>query len=311
MTTNPLRKNRAYARCYGYDDLVVPPGPGHERRVHADRRGRLRERARQPRVHRHALRRAGLRRRHASRAETIVLGVTPSSKDPTAASCTCRPPGASRHGEVVLAFERKVQVWKDDVERHGGRRRRSTRSPPSTARRGCPPYDASRGYTALAHLSQPPTPTSRTSTPATSIEHSRGRMVTDEHIALTAMLDNTSQVHCNQFMIDQNPEQVHRRPADHLRRHPVQSLPRHLVPRHRRQRARRRRLHDRPPHRRRSSPATRCSPRPRSASAATTRAAPTSACSRHACAATSSASRRKARRGRRRSRSSTSSASSR
>ena len=31
--------------------------------------------------------------------------------------------------------------------------------------------------------------------------------MTDEHIALTAALDNTSQVHCNQFMIDQNPEQ--------------------------------------------------------------------------------------------------------
>jgi 2-methylfumaryl-CoA hydratase len=31
--------------------------------------------------------------------------------------------------------------------------------------------------------------------------------VTDEHISLTAMLDNTSQVHCNQFMIDQNPKQ--------------------------------------------------------------------------------------------------------
>jgi hypothetical protein len=30
--------------------------------------------------------------------------------------------------------------------------------------------------------------------------------MTSEHIALTAMLDNTSQVHCNQHMIDQNPE---------------------------------------------------------------------------------------------------------
>jgi hypothetical protein len=30
--------------------------------------------------------------------------------------------------------------------------------------------------------------------------------MTREHIHLTAVLDNTSQVHCNQFMIDQNPE---------------------------------------------------------------------------------------------------------
>jgi acyl dehydratase len=39
------------------------------------------------------------------------------------------------------------------------------------------------------------------------IEHSRGRTMTSEHIHLTAVLDNTSQVHCNQFMIDQDPEQ--------------------------------------------------------------------------------------------------------
>ena len=42
--------------------------------------------------------------------------------------------------------------------------------------------------------------------PGTRIEHSRGRMMTTEHILLTGMLDNTSQVHCNQFMIDQDPE---------------------------------------------------------------------------------------------------------
>ncbi len=42
--------------------------------------------------------------------------------------------------------------------------------------------------------------------PGDIIEHSRGRVVTAEHIALAAMLDNTSQVHCNQHMIDQSPE---------------------------------------------------------------------------------------------------------
>ena len=31
--------------------------------------------------------------------------------------------------------------------------------------------------------------------------------MTSEHIHLTAVLDNTSQVHCNQFMIDQDPAQ--------------------------------------------------------------------------------------------------------
>ena len=31
-------------------------------------------------------------------------------------------------------------------------------------------------------------------------------MVTDEHISLTGKLDNTSQVHCNQNLIDRNPD---------------------------------------------------------------------------------------------------------
>ena len=43
--------------------------------------------------------------------------------------------------------------------------------------------------------------------PGSRIEHSRGRTVTDEHIHMTAILDNTSQVHCNQYMIDLNPMQ--------------------------------------------------------------------------------------------------------
>ncbi len=43
--------------------------------------------------------------------------------------------------------------------------------------------------------------------PGTRIEHSRGRTMTSEHIHLTAILDNTSQVHCNQFMIDLDPKQ--------------------------------------------------------------------------------------------------------
>src|SRR5438874_2132022 len=38
------------------------------------------------------------------------------------------------------------------------------------------------------------------------LEHSRGRVVTTDHILLTGMLDNTSQVHCNQWMVDQQPE---------------------------------------------------------------------------------------------------------
>jgi acyl dehydratase len=69
-----------------------------------------------------------------------------------------------------------------------------------------PPYDPGRDYKALAHLSNPDT-YFEDFAPGTRIEHSRGRTMTSEHIHLTAVLDNTSQVHCNQFMIDRNPEQ--------------------------------------------------------------------------------------------------------
>ena len=34
----------------------------------------------------------------------------------------------------------------------------------------------------------------------------RARVVTTDHIMLTGILDNTSQVHCNQWMVEQQPE---------------------------------------------------------------------------------------------------------
>ena len=68
-----------------------------------------------------------------------------------------------------------------------------------------PSYDAARDYKSKAHLSNRDT-YFEDFRAGDVYEHSRGRMMTDEHIALTAQLDNTSQVHCNQHMIDQNPD---------------------------------------------------------------------------------------------------------
>ncbi len=67
-----------------------------------------------------------------------------------------------------------------------------------------PAYDPNAGYAELAHLSNADT-YFEDFTPGDTIEHSRGRVMTDEHIFLTGMLDNTSQVHCNQTMIDRDP----------------------------------------------------------------------------------------------------------
>src|SRR5207253_2887254 len=70
---------------------------------------------------------------------------------------------------------------------------------------GLPGYDRGRPYRELAHLSSPDT-YFENFRPGDVLEHSRGRVITTDHIMLTGMLDNTSQVHCNQWMIDQQPE---------------------------------------------------------------------------------------------------------
>jgi 2-methylfumaryl-CoA hydratase len=67
-----------------------------------------------------------------------------------------------------------------------------------------PAHDPKRDYRSLAHLSASEGYFEDLNSGDT-LEHSRGRTLTSEHIALTAQLDNTSQVHCNQFLIDQNP----------------------------------------------------------------------------------------------------------
>ena len=112
--------------------------------------------------------------------------------------------GRNQHGEVVLTFQRKVQVWKKDAAAELADGEAAPREHRRDARR-CPPYDAERGYSELAHFTSPDT-YFEDFTAGDVIEHSRGRVVTTEHIMLTGILDNTSQVHCNQWMVDQDPE---------------------------------------------------------------------------------------------------------
>jgi acyl dehydratase len=140
-------------------------------------------------------------------AETLVLGVRPSKSRPDLGivhvQSTARKNVGGTDEAVVLTWQRKVQVFKHDE--------------PAPLQEGevepvaiacdlwLPPYEPERDYKALAHLSSPDS-YFEDFEPGTRIEHSRGRVVTEEHVHLTAMLDNTSQVHCNQFMIDQDPE---------------------------------------------------------------------------------------------------------
>ena len=187
-----LRRSRRAAR------------PRDAGRVQPERRGRLRERARQPRVHRHALRRAGLRRRHASRPRRACS----ASRARRATRCSgvvhVQTTGRNQRGEVVLTFQRKVQVWKRD-QRRGAARRRGRAGATSRRRSRCRRYDPARRYGELAHLTNADSYL-EDFTPGDVIEHSRGRVVTTDHIMLTGILDNTSQVHCNQWMVSQDPE---------------------------------------------------------------------------------------------------------
>ncbi len=207
MTTNPLAKNARYARAYGYDGLVCPPGLvmliAFSQTVED-----VSENARANLEYIDMRFGAPLYLGDTVEVETKVLGVRPSSSRPNLGivhvQSTARKNIGAADEAVVLTWQRKVQVWKHDekAEVHAGQ----IEPDPVECPLWLPAYDPSRDYKALAHLS------SRHSyfedlEPGTRIEHSRGRTMTDEHIHLTAILDNTSQVHCNQFMIDLSPEQ--------------------------------------------------------------------------------------------------------
>ncbi len=134
----------------------------------------------------------------------MVLGVKASSKDPDRGVVHVQSTARNQDGAVVLTFQRKVQVWKGDpaAKVEDG----EIPSPAIECSLWLPAYDAKRNYRSLAHLSAADG-YFEDLVPGDTIEHSRGRTMTTEHIALTAQLDNTSQVHCNQFMIDQDPTQ--------------------------------------------------------------------------------------------------------
>ena len=147
-------------------DLVVPPGLVMNIVFAQTVEDISRERARQPRVHRHALRRSRSASATRSRPRRRSSASRRRRGTPTAAWSTCRPSARNQHGEVVLTFQRKVQVWKNDSrrqvdegERRPPRHRRRTRA--SRLRRDARlqgPRPTSRA----------PTPTSRISRRATS-----------------------------------------------------------------------------------------------------------------------------------------------
>jgi 2-methylfumaryl-CoA hydratase len=200
MTTNPLSKNRRYAEAHGFRGLVVPPGlvmnVAFSQTVED-----VSENARANLEYIDMRFGATVYVGDTIEVETTVVGVKPSSKDPDRGVVHVRSTGRNQDGRIVITFERKVQVWKGDVAATVGD---SEVAPPKVeCELDLPSYDPR--VRALAHLSANDGYFEDLSVGDT-IEHSRGRTITTEHIALTAALDNTSQVHCNQFLIDQNPQ---------------------------------------------------------------------------------------------------------
>ncbi len=202
MTTNPLHKNVEYARRYGYAGLIAPPGLVMNI-VFSQSVEDISENARANLEYVDMRFGAPVYIGDTIEAASTVLGVAPSKRDTDRGVVHVQTSGRNQRGEIVLAYERKVQVWKRDLA--AAVDARTVEAPPLQVSPWLPPYDPGRRYADSAHLTSPDTYVEDFHA-GDVIEHARGRLVTSEHIALTCMLDNTSQVHCNQHMIDRNPE---------------------------------------------------------------------------------------------------------
>lgn len=203
MTTNPLHKNAEYARLHGFDGLVVPPGLVMNV-VFSQTVEDISENARANLEYINMRFGAPVYIGDTLEAETTIVGIKPSSSNNDRGVVHVSSVGRNQDGRVVIAFERKVQVWKNDMDAAVEDAELPER-PTVECEPVLPPYRSDADYGGKAHLSNPDT-YFEDFTPGDLYEHSRGRVVTEEHIALTGQLDNTSQVHCNQFLIDQNPK---------------------------------------------------------------------------------------------------------
>ena len=203
MTTNPLSKNVRYAQEYGYDSLVCTPGLvmliAFSQTVED-----ISENARANLGYIDMRFGAPLYVGDTVEVESTILGVRTSSKRKEVGIVHVQSTARKNGDAVVITFQRKVQVFKRDRESHVD----DFEIPPEEVK--CelwlPPYEPMRrDYKHIAHLTNSDT-YFEDFEPGILFQHSRGRTIKDEHTHLTAMLDNSSQVHCNQALIDENPQ---------------------------------------------------------------------------------------------------------
>ena len=201
-TTNPLHKNERYALRYGFRGMILPPGiamiVAFSQSVED-----VSENARANLEYIDMRFGAPAYIGDTIEVESTVLGVRLSSRNPDRGVVHVQTVGRNQDGEIVIAYQRKAQVYKRDLNAKVDEGQIDPSPVQVTPR--LPPYDPGARYGELAHLTNSDT-YFEDFTPGDVIEHSRGRVVTDEHIWLTGMLDNTSQVHSNQTMIDRDPQ---------------------------------------------------------------------------------------------------------
>ncbi len=207
MSTNPLTKNARVARAHGFDGLVCSPGlvmlVCFSQTVED-----VSENARANLEYIDMRFGAPVYVGDTIEVETKVLGVRTSSSKPNLGivhvQSTARKNIGATDEAIVMTYQRKVQVYKDDVNAEVESFQIEPDEIPCEL--WLPEYRKDTDYKSMAHLFRPDAYFEDLE-PGTLIAHSRGRTVTDEHIHLTGILDNTSQVHCNQHMIDLNPSQ--------------------------------------------------------------------------------------------------------
>ena len=113
MTTNPLSKNRRYAERYGFRGLVVPPGLVMAV-VFSQSVEDISENARANLEYINMRFGVPVYIGDTLEVTSTVLGVKPPTRDADRGVVHVQTTGRNQHDEVVLTYERKVQVWKHD-----------------------------------------------------------------------------------------------------------------------------------------------------------------------------------------------------
>ena len=245
FTANPLHKNLRYARAYGYPSLPIPPGlvmaVAFSQTVED-----ISENARANLEYIDMRFGSAVYAGDTIETETTVLGVKSSASRPELGVVHVQSVARKQSGEIVLAYQRKVQVFRHD-----------------------PGAALDEGEVAAAHVdvelelpaydpnarlfgARAPVQRGHVLRGFRSRRHDRALARTRDDRRAHLPDGNARQHFAGALQPDHDrprPEPVPRREAGRLRRDSVRALPRAVQPRHLGQQPRRRGLPDRPPHR--------------------------------------------------------------